>query len=233
MDEINQNREIEILVRDLARQRDTRLGRQPTLSGARETALNDFLAREFPVEAALVQAAAKRDRLLDLHAGIPASAEEALSRRLAAAELAPHQTQGGPLSAAAPNGWWLRLFRVSRSTALAACLLIAVAILCFGLWGNPSGRSPKNFSRSPEIDGTNLEWAMTLDRLSFGRAELFTRAASIRPFNLNTSEPASLQASFLPNNPISLVDGTDGLLGLRLPLPIRTGLTEDDLARTP
>ena len=233
MDEINQNRKIEILLRDMARQRDKRLGKQPTLSLARETTLNDSLAREFPVETALVQAAAKRDRLLDLHAGIPASAEKALSRHLAAGEPASHRIQGGLLSAGVPNGWWVRLFRFSRSTALTACILIAVAILCFGMWGNPSGHYPKNFSRSPKIDGTNIESAMTLDRLSFGRAELFTRTASIRPFNLNTNEPASLQASFLPNNTVFLVDGNDGSLGLRLHLPMRTSLTEDNLARTP
>jgi hypothetical protein len=233
MDEMNQNRGIEILLRDLAMQRDKRLGRQPTFSVAREIALNDFLARQFPVEAALVQAAKKRDRLLDLQTGIPASAEKALSRHLAAREPALHGIQGGPLPAGTPSGWWLRLFRFSRSAALTTCILIAVAIFCFGRWGNPSGHYPKNSARVSEIDGPNIEWAMTLDRLSFGRAELFTRTASIRPFNLNTNEPASLQASFLPNNPVSLVDGTDGLLGLRLPLPIRTGLMEDDLARTP
>ncbi|MEY2528896.1 MAG: hypothetical protein QOJ05_986, partial [Verrucomicrobiota bacterium] len=55
----------------------------------------------------------------------------------------------------------------------------------------------------------------------------------IRPFNLNANEPASLQASFLTNSPISLVDGKDGPLGLRLPLSMRTSLTEDNFARTP
>jgi hypothetical protein len=74
---------------------------------------------------------------------------------------------------------------------------------------------------------------MTFDRSSFGRAELFARTASIRPFNLNTNEPASLQASFLANSTMSFVDGNDGPLGLRLDLPIRTSLTEDSLARTP
>ena len=232
MDEINQNREIEILFRDVAMERDKRLGKQPTLSAARETTLNDFLAREFPVETALVQAAMKRDRLLDLPAGIPASAEKAISRHLAADEPAPHRIHGGFLSAGAHDGRWLRLFRFPGSTALTTCILIAVAILCFGMWGNPSRHYPENFPRTLQVDGTNIESAMTLDRFSFGRAELFTRTASIRPFNLNANEPASLQASFLTNSPISLVDGKDGPLGLRLHLPMRT-LMEDNLARTP
>jgi hypothetical protein len=227
MDEINQNREIDILLRDVAVQRDKRLGKQPALSVARETTLNDFLAREFPVETTLAQVATKRDRLLDLHAGIPAAAEKAMSRHFAAGEPAPHRIQGGALSAGAHNGWWSRLFRFSRSAALTTCILIAVAILCFGMWGRPSAHHPENFSRTSPIDGTNLESAMTLRRLTFGRAELFTRTASIRPFNLNTNEPASLQASLLPNNPISLIDGKDGPLGLRLDLTLRTSLTED------
>lgn len=233
MDEMNQNREIEILLRDVAVQRDKRLGRQPALSMARETTLNDFLAREFPVETALVQVGTERDRLLDLHAGIPAAAEKALSCHLAAGEPAPRRIYGEPLLAGAHTGWWLRIFRFPRSAALTTCILIAVAILRFGLWENPSAHHPENFSRTSPVDVTNLESAMTLDRLSFGRAELFTRVASIRPFNLNTNEPASLQASFLPNNPISLVDGKDGPLGLRLDLTLRTSLTEDNLARTP
>ena len=233
MDEINQNREIEILLRDVAMQRDKRLGKQPTLSVARETTLNYFLAREFPVETALVQAATKRDRMLDLHAGIPASAEKAMSRHLASGEPAPHRIHGEPLSAVAHKGWWLRFFRFPRSAALMTCILIAVAILCFGTWGNPSRHYSESFSRTPQVDGSNLESAMTLDRLSFGRRELFTRTASIRPFNLNTNEPASLQASFLQNGTISLVDGKEGPLGLRLHLPMGTSFTEDNLARTP
>jgi hypothetical protein len=233
MDEINQNREIEILLRDVAMQRDKRLGKQPTLSVAHETTLNDFLAREFPVETALVQAATKRDRLLDLHAGIPVTAEKAMSHHLASGGLAPHRIHGEPLSAVAHKGWWLRFFRFPRSAALMTCIMIAVAILRFGMWGNPAGHYPENFPRTLQVDGANFASAMTLDRLSFGRAELFTRTASIRPFNLNANEPASLQASFLTNSPISLVDGKDGPLGLRLPLSMRTSLTEDNFARTP
>jgi hypothetical protein len=233
MDEMNQNREIEVLLRSVAIERDKRLGKQPALSVARETILNDFLAREFPVETALAKVATKRDRLLDLHAGIPAAAEKALSRHFAPGEPAPHRIPGESLTAGTHTGWGLRIFRFPRSAALTTCILIAVALLCFGLWGSPSAHHPENFSRTSPVDGTNLESAMTLDRLSFGRAELFTRMASIRPFNLNTNEPASLQASLLPNNPISLVDGKDGPLGLRLDLTLRTSLTEDNLARTP
>lgn len=232
MDEIKQDREFVVALREVVEQRDKRLGKRPTLSPARETVLNGFLAREFPVETALAQAVTKRDGLLDLHAAIPASAEEALDRQFATRGPAPRRIHRGPASAG-PNGRWLRLFRSPRSAAVTACILIAVVILCLVNWGNPSRHKAENFPRTPQVDAMNVESGMTFDRFSFGRAELFARTASIRAFNLNTNEPASLQALFLANSTMSLVDGNDGPLGLRLDLPIRTSLTEDGLARTP
>jgi hypothetical protein len=113
------------------------------------------------------------------------------------------------------------------------CILIAVVILCSANWGNLFRHKAENFPRTPQVDPVNAELGMTFDRFSFGRAELFARTASIRPFNLNTNEPASLQALFLANSTMSLAGGNDGPLGLRLDLPIRTSLTEDGLARTP
>jgi hypothetical protein len=231
MDEIKQDREFVVALREVVEQRDKRLGKRPTLSPARETVLNDFLAREFPVETALVQAVTKRDGLLDLNAGIPAAAQKAMYRQFATGGPVPRGIHGGP--AAEQNGWWLRLFRSPRSAAVTTCILIAVVILCFVNWGNPSRHNAANLPRTPQVDAVNIESGMTFDRFSFGRAELFARTASIRPFNLNTNEPASLQASFLANSTMSLVDGNDGPLGLRLDLPIRTSLTEDGLARTP
>jgi hypothetical protein len=232
MDEIKQDREFVVALREIVEQRDKRLGKRLTLTPARETVLNDFLAREFPVETALAQAVTKRDGLLDLHAGIPASAEKAMDRQLATDGPAPRGIHGGPASAE-QNGWWLRLFPSPRSAAVTTCILIAGVILCFVNWGNPSRHNAENFPRTPQVDAVNVESGITFDRFSFGRAELFARTASIRPFNLNTNEPASLQTSFLANSTMSLVDGNDRPLGLRLDLPIRTSLTDDGLARTP
>jgi len=232
MDETKQEREIVAALREIVTQRDKRLGQRPTLSPAREAVLNDFVAREFPVETALARAVAKRDALLDLPAGIPASAEKAISRQFATGKPTPREIHGG-VASAGQNGWWLRLFRSPRSAAVTTCILTAVAILSFVNWGNPSRRNGENLPRTPQIDAANVEAGMAWDRFSFGRAELFARTASIRPFNLTTNEPASLQASFLANSTISLVDGNDGPLGLRLDLPIRTSLTDGGLARTP
>jgi hypothetical protein len=173
----------------------------------------------------------KRDGLLDLHAGIPASAEKAMYRQLATGGSAGHRIHGRPASA--ETGWWLRLFRPPRSVALATCILIAVVILCFVNWENPSRHNAGDVPRPPQVDAVNVESGMTFDRFSFGRAELFARTASIRPFNLNTNEPASLQALFLAGRTMSLVDGNDGPRGLSLDLPIRASLTDDGLARTP
>lgn len=232
MDEIKQDREIVAALRELAEQRDNRFRTRPTLSPARELVLNDFLAREFPVETALLQAVTKRDRLIDLHAGIPASAEKAMQRQLPTGGTGSRGIYGGPASAG-QDGWWLRLFRSPRSAAVTACILIALGIFCFVNWGNPSRHKAENFPRIPQVDALDIGPGMTFDRFSFGRTELFARTASIRPFNLTTNEPASLQASFLANSSISLVDGNDGPLGLRLALPIRTSLMDDGLARTP
>ena len=57
--------------------------------------------------------------------------------------------------------------------------------------------------------------------------EPFTRTVAIGPFNLNTNEPASLQASFLANSRLRFADGSDTPLGLRLDLPVRAALIED------
>jgi hypothetical protein len=232
MDEIKQDREFVVALREVVEQRDKRLGKRPTLSPVRATVLNDLLAREFPVETALVQAVTKRDGLLDLNAGIPAAAEKAMCRQFATGGPAPHGIHEEPASAG-QNRRWLRLFRSPRNAAMTTCILIAIVILSFVNWGNPSRHNAQNFPRTPQVDAVNVESGMTFDRFSFGRVELFARIASIRRFNLNTNEPASLQTLFVANSTMFLVDGNDGPPGLRLDLPIRTSLTEDGLTRTP
>jgi hypothetical protein len=74
---------------------------------------------------------------------------------------------------------------------------------------------------------------MVEDRWFLGRAELFNRKASIRPFDLNKTEPASLQASFFTNSEMYFADENDARLGLRLDLPMKAFFMEQDLARTP
>jgi hypothetical protein len=232
MDEIKQDSEFVVALREVVKQRDKRLGKRPTLSRTRRAVLNDFLVREFPVETALGQVVTKRDRLLGLNAGSPASAEKTMCRQFGTGGPAPHAVHGGP-GLARQNSWWRPLFRSPRNVAVTTCILIAVGILRVVNWRNPPPHHAEYFPHTPQVDAVIVESGMTFDRFSFGRAELFARTASIRPFNLNTNEPASLQASFLANSTVSLVDGNDGPLGLRLDLPIRTSLTEESLARTP
>ena len=216
---MKQDSEIDAALREVAKHRDTRLGMRPTLSPARAAVLNDFLAREFPVEAVLHQIATKRDRLLDLHTGIPASAESILQRHLRVG------MRNGPI--------WLRLFPFPWRAALTTCVLMVVAILCFMKWENPVARNAKDFPHALRLDGVNYDSEVALDRFPFGGAELFTRVVSIRSFDLNTNEPASLQASFQANSTLSFVDGNGRQLGLRLDLPERASFVEDSFTRTP
>jgi len=79
----------------------------------------------------------------------------------------------------------------------------------------------------------SLDSGLVEDRWFPGRAELFNRKASLRPFDLNKTEPASLQASFFTNSGVYFADENDARLGLRLDLPVKALLMEQDLARTP
>jgi hypothetical protein len=83
------------------------------------------------------------------------------------------------------------------------------------------------------MNGVNSDSSMIAAGSSIERADLFSRKASIRPFNLRTNEPASLQTSFFANSGISFADGNAAALGLRLDLPVRAFLADDGLARTP
>lgn len=213
MDEIIGAREIDLAMREVARRRDEALNTAPALSPARRAALTAMVARQFPVEEALYEAAAKRDQALpQIPAKIPAAVESILERHLVAAEA----TSGGRDAA-----MWLSQFRLPLATALAACALITAALLALGRWED-SRRDARNRSPMTSVDRISVESAM----------EPFTRLAAIGPFNLNNPEPASLQVSFLANSRIRFADGNNAPLGLRLDLPVKAALMEDELART-
>ena len=212
MDEMKQSDAIENALREVARHRDKLLRAAPTLSPEREAILTDCVARKFPLETALRGAATKRDQLLPLHrSGIPESVESILHRRLDALH-----------AAGSARFAWLTFLRSPSGISLAACAVIVAAILCFG-----SGRTPS--FRQAVVPTTPRLDALSTDS---GTA-LFSRRIAIRPFNLNTNEPASLQASLVANSGIDFADGIEAPLGLRLDLPVRAILTEDTLARTP
>ena len=233
MDEMKHRSEIDDALHEIAKQRDKLLSKAPTLSPARRAVLTDFLVGGFPIEAALREAATKRDQLLKHPPEIPASAESILRRELVAAGAARDAVRGRRASDRVARAQvWLRLFRSPLSAGLTGCALITAAILCFSRWGTPSHRNAENLGHTEPPDGVSIESAMILDRSPMGRAELFTRQASIHGFNLNTNEPASLQASFFANRGLYFADGNNARLGLRLDLPVRAILMED-LARTP
>lgn len=221
MDEMKQIGEIDDALREIVKKRDELLSKAPTLSSARQAVLADFLVREFPVEAAFRETAMERDELLDLRASeIPASVESILHRRLGAARA----ERGGIHRWRIGAPVWLRLFRSPLGGALTVCAVITAAILGFGRWETPSRRNAENFPHAPRAD---IESGVILE------AGVFSRKVVIGPFNLNTNEPASLQASFFANSGVYLANASEAPLGLRLDLPVRAILTEDGLARTP
>ena len=220
-------------LRELGRRRDGLLCTVPALSPKRRAVLTRFLAAEFPVDAAVRQAATKRDQLLDSHLpGIPASAELALSQELQAVEAARDGGREWRASHSRISGWArLRILRSPLGAVLTACVVSTAAILGVGGWGTaPRPNAAENVAPSA---GVNSESVLTWERPSTSRAELFARRITIGPFNLNTSEPASLEASFASNRRIQFAEGVETPLGLRLDLPWRATLMEDGFARSP
>jgi hypothetical protein len=196
------------------------------------------------METALRGAATKRDQLLPLYrSGIPKPVESILHRRLDAFQAAGLVGASRKLDGLKPSSLsmqqlrgdgvqisdlvnctsgWLKLFRSPPAISLTACAMIGAAILCFAGW-RPSSLRHAELPNTPRFD------ELTID----SGTELFTRKISIRPFNLNTNEPASLQASFVANSSVHFADGIETPFGLRLDLPVRAFLTEDSLSRIP
>jgi hypothetical protein len=229
MDEMKQASEIDNALREVAKQRDKLLGKLPALSSVRRAVLTDFLVKEFSVEAALREAATKRDQLLNPSPEIPAFIESALHRQLPGPErerdeARPWRAIDWRVSASI----WLRIVWSRPGAVLMVLTVITVATLCFGRWRTPSRHHAENFRHDPRLAGVALETEVVLDR-----AELFAGKAVIGPFNLNTSEPASLQASFVAKRGVYSADGAETPLGLRLDLPLRAILSEEGLTRTP
>lgn len=231
MDEMKQA-EIDHALREVARQRDKMLGIVPTLSSARRAVLTDCLVGEFPVEAGLREAASRRDQLLgSCPTAIPSSVESVLHGQLLAAEPAGGGTRrGGVFDWTVGVSIWWKIFRSPLGAVLTACAVIAMAFLCLAKWGSPTRRVAENM---PEAARKNLEPGEILDRPWIGRTDLFSRRIAIGPFNLNTTEPASLQTSFVAHIRIQFADGIETPLGLRLDLPVSATLLEDGFARMP
>lgn len=241
MDEMKQSAGIENVLRQVAKQRDRLLRKVPALSPAREAILTDCLAREFPLETALRGAATKRDQLLPLYrSGIPPSVESILHRQLDALNAArfaraslglddssspKHRFRRGGIlisDLVGRTSAWLTFFRSPPGISFTACALIIAALLCFGSWRTSSVHRAVLLN-APRLDEVNVD----------SGTDLFPPRISIRPFNLNTNEPVSLQASIVATNAMHFDDGIKAALNLRLDLPVRAILMKDSLARTP
>jgi hypothetical protein len=229
MDEMKQASEIDNALREAAKQRDKLLSELPALSSARQAVLTGFLVKEFAVEAALREVMTKRDQLLNRSREIPAAVESALHQQLPRPEPACDEDRQWRAADWRINAsMWRGIFRSRPGAILMVCAVITAAVLCFGRWGTPSRHNVENFLHNPRSAGVFLESEVGLDR-----AELFARKAVIGPFNLNTSEPASLQAAFVAKSGLYSADGAEIPLGLRLDLPLTAILSDEGLSRTP
>jgi hypothetical protein len=244
MDDMKPRSEIYDALRQVGKRRDELLGQRPTLSFQREAILTGFLAREFLVETELCHASAKRDQLLKLGSPeIPALVESILHGQLdalqpAAMDRAPQKLDGlKPSSLSMPQlraggdrmsnvgerlSLWPTFFRLRLGIVLTGCAVMVAALLWLGNWGASSRRNA-TLPDAPRVEEVNV----------VSGTELFTRKVSIGPFNLDTNQPASLQAFLLTNRDVHFGDGIDATLGLRLDLPVRAIFMEDSLARTP
>lgn len=248
MDEMKQEGEIGDALHEIAKRRDTLLGRAPALSPARRGALADFLTGEFAVEAILHEAAMERDRLLDQHClEIPASVEAALHGQLVGAEAATPSCLARKLDGLKPSSFsrhwlsgagshrsrvarwrgeasvWKRVLQSKSGILLTAGAVIVALVLGFSSWETASRRHAALRGIPARVHEVNIEPGMGL----------FTRKILIVPFDLNTNQPASLQASLLNNKDVHFGDGSKELPGLRLELPVSSISLEDAFARTP
>ena len=214
MDEMKRAHEIDAAMREVIRRRDNALSKVPALSSVRRTILTNLLSRQFPVQTTLRELALTRDKALPQSpAKIPAAVESMLVRQLATVELKSDVDR---------TAFWRSPLRLPLATALTVCFLITVAFFGPGRWETLRSGA-QSVPRGPLLETISLEGGM----------EPFVRTIAIGPFNLNTNEPASLQATFFASRRLRFADGKDTSLGLRLDLPITAALMEDGLTRTP
>lgn len=233
MDEMKQRNEIDKALREVAKLRDARLRTAPVLSSERRAALALDLAVKFPLEVALREAATRRDRSLSSDPPrIPGPVELALRRQLLAADAAGEGARERPAADwRISHSIWSRIFRSPLGAGLAACAIITAALVCVGRWGTPPRhRAAETLSQAAAV---GLESAFTSHLALSSRTELFSRRIAVGPFNLNTSEPASLEAFFVSNRRLQFADWIETPLGLRLDLPLRATLIDEGLTSTP
>jgi hypothetical protein len=222
--------DIDNAFREIAMQRDELLTTPPTISRGRQAALALVVARQFPLETSLRSLAAARDLSLHLESSrLSASVESMLRRHLVTRRLVAAPS-GGPfqkLHGLKPSSLGLQFRSLIRLTAsrwfgivLAACaVVVAVGLLL--LSAGSGNRSHRDAAFSGATGSEE------------GDMRLFSPRISIGPFNLETNQPASLQASFLARRDPRVSEGINGTLGLRVDLPVPAFLTEESLARIP
>lgn len=230
MDNDKPQHALDVTLRAISRERDRLLGQRQIMSRSRRLDLDQKLAREFPVEAAVKRAAARREkslrpRRLEISRALHERLRSELRRERGrfAEQTAPSLGFGGD---AIP---WRRLFGSKQLAALsAACLLIAAGIAFFGE-GRLLGPRLAESGGSNRAGAANAGLVATTNDILVplaGRSQLSLR--------VNRAEIAALQEPFFAANRSYFIDSSDDGAGMPLDLPVRVLLIgEGGLTRIP
>jgi hypothetical protein len=132
MDKTDQMNDLDSTLHEILMRRDNFLEEIPQISEDRLGALNNVLAREFPVDAVLRTAATRRDQLLNGdQLKIPEAFETSLRNKVKAIAVTQRASRTSWPRTCALSLLGLFQSRMSLSVAT-ACLMVAAGILLFG-----------------------------------------------------------------------------------------------------
>ncbi len=217
------NDEVDRCLREIPRQRDRLWRSIPTLSQQRQIELRTELAREVPVEVVLRKIIGRRDGLrTNSFPEIPVDVMHALREELRARVPHPRGMRAGNivrrLQAFAGAGW-LRFPSAAR-LATAACLLVTIAFVAQRTYLR--GPAPVFFSRKPVPSAPGF---------SAVRSGWFDSPTQFR-LRVNHAELAS-ELSLIASHRTLAMDDPDGLMRLRLDLPVQAFLNSDEVVLRP
>jgi hypothetical protein len=197
-------------MREIAEQRDKRLGGAGEISADRLEELEALLAMELPVETALLTAARQRDESLSLpEPALPAVVHAALAEQVQSV-----RARANPFDALRGLGAWLAAPSQPVGYRTAA-LVVGTAIIAFALL-RVSGLSDStsrvaNESRSGSIEYSGQEALIKND--------VFGRSVDQLTLRVKRIELASVDPSLLTiNRVLPDFEPADGLLPLDLPI---------------
>jgi hypothetical protein len=231
MGKTDQTDELDGALREILARRDNFLEEIPEISADRLGILNNVLAREFPVDAALRAVATRRDQLLNgSQLKISGALEISLRgkvKAIAATQRASRTSWRTALRTCALSlsGLFQSPMRLSVATA---CLMVAAGILLFGQGKSlkPTVTEPKSvLSVRPKNELLVITDPSSIETGAFGElASVVSKRAPVVYDQLNLrvsmTDLAYLRSSFLAINRAYLAKTTDEI-GIRLDLTVR------------